>query len=427
MPNVQRPKERKPAPEVPLPMRFQTRLFAILSLFALVPAVILTILGGVTVGGTLPLITGPARWDTLAATGQRAIAVADSLNLTEEQREAFDDHARELSTSLEQAQRLNYLLERGAKLIAISSFVALALITFGASRVARHLSRQLSRPIDELVEWTDLIRRGESLPNIANSARAVRGAPEFETLRQRMRVAAVALEIGRQRAMEAERLRAFRESARQAAHELKNPLTPIRFAISRLKRDLPPELEDTLDVLEIETARLERTANSFSQFGKLPEGPVAPVDIGEMLKYVTASSIPGTMTVDQTIEEDLPMITGYYDALAGALINVVLNAVDACERKGTITVSAHLAMDGEVEVIRIKIRDTGPGISPEHLKRIWEPYETQKAGGTGLGLTIARQAVWAHQGSVNATSTLGEGTEIEFNLPIDSNLNSESV
>ncbi len=427
MPNVQRPKPT---------MRFRTRLFAILCLTALIPAGILTTLGGITLSSTLPLITGPARWDSLAATGQKAMSVADRLELTPDEISAFEAHEQELRTSLEQSQRLNFLMERGAKIIAISSFFALALITFAASRVAGHLSRQLSRPIDELVEWTELIRRGDDLPNLTvrpedpNS----RGAPEFEILRQRMRVAAVALDIGRQRAMEAERLRAFRESARQVAHELKNPLTPIRFAIARLKRDLPETLSDTVEVLEIETARLERTANSFAQFGKLPEGPAAPIDVGDLIRYVTSSSIPDSVALNLRLDKELPMIMGYHDALAGALTNVVLNAVDACKGRAdaTISVTAHKAvktdretMSGiESDVILITVADNGPGIESERVSRIWDPYVTEKPGGTGLGLTIARQAVWAHQGTVKATSKIGEGTQIEFEIPIETNLNS---
>lgn len=410
------------------PMRFRTRLFAILSLFALIPAIILTILGGAAAVSILPLVTGQAGWDSVAATGRRAMAAADSAKLTPGQRAAFDAHERELRASLEQAQRLNYLLDRGGRVLVISSILALAAIGFGASRVAGHLSRQMSRPIDELVDWTDLIRRGDPLPNPPpTQTPRRRGAPEFETLRQRMRVAAVALDIGRQRAMEAERLRAFRESARQAAHELKNPLTPIRFAIARLKRDVSPDLMETVEVLETESARLERTARSFAQFGKLPEGPAAPIDLTDLLRYVTVATIPESMQLELRIDPEIPMIMGHHDALAGALTNVLLNAVDASHGLGSITVDAERTTIADVDAVRIRITDTGPGIDPERLKRIWEPYVTHKAGGTGLGLTIARQAVWAHNGTVEATSTIGVGTQIEFTLPVSAGANPVSI
>lgn len=395
-------------------LRFRTRLFAILSLFALVPAALVTVLWGVTVGSALPLVTGRAGWDSVAATGRRAIAAADSAPLTRSQRALFRAHERELSASLEQAERFNYLVRRGVDVVVISSVVALAAIGFGASRVAGHLSRQLSRPIDELVAWTELIRNGEPVPPAPNR----RGAPEFEILRQRLRMAAVALDVGRQRAVEAERLRAFRESARQVAHELKNPLTPIRFAIERLRRGAPPELSETLEVLATETERLERTARSFAQFGRLPEGPASEIDVGEMVRYAANATVPDTMELRLNVTDGLQMLTGYHDALAGAVANVLLNAVDACGGRGRITVSVCATRLQQQPAVQITVADNGPGIAATQLQRIWEPYVTNKAGGTGLGLAIARQAVWAHDGAVAAHSTIGAGTQIEFVLPV---------
>jgi signal transduction histidine kinase len=234
-----------------------------------------------------------------------------------------------------------------------------------------------------------------------------------------MRTAAGALDLGRQRAVEAERLRAFRESARQVAHELKNPLTPIRFAIARLRRDIPPELSETVDVLATETERLERTARSFAQFGRMPEGPAAEIDVAELVRYAARATVPESMTLQLEIAPDLPLIAGYHDALAGALSNVLLNAVDACGCTGTVTVIAERAELEGNDAVRVSVADDGPGIEPSVLRRIWEPYVTHKAGGTGLGLAIARQAVWAHEGTVAAESQVGKGTRIVFTLPVN--------
>ena len=399
----------------PKQLHYRTRLFLILSLFALVPAALLTVLWGVTLGSALPIVTGRAGWDSVAATGRRAIAAAQTAPLNKAQRAAFGEHERELGASLEQAERFNYLVRRGAEVVVLSSIVVLMAIGFGASRVAGHLSRQLSRPIDELVIWTELIRRGEQLP----SAPRRKGAPEFEILRQRLKMAAVALDLGRQRAVEAERLRAFRESARQVAHELKNPLTPIRFAIDRLRHGAPPELAETVEVLATETERLERTARSFAQFGRLPDGPPSRIDVGELVRYAATATVPPTMALDLDVAGELPMILGYHDALAGAVSNVLLNAVDACEGRGTLIVRVSESSLQGKRAVTIAIEDDGPGIGAQQLKRIWEPYVTNKAGGTGLGLAIARQAVWAHDGSVSARSDIGTGTRIEFTLPID--------
>ena len=92
-------------------------------------------------------------------------------------------------------------------------------------------------------------------------------------------------------------------------------------------------------------------------------------------------------------------------------------AVDASGNNGHITVKASGVKLGGRDAVRISVADDGKGIASENLQTIWEPYVTNKPGGTGLGLAIARQAVWAHDGTVNATSTLGKGTEIQFTIP----------
>jgi signal transduction histidine kinase len=280
-----------------------------------------------------------------------------------------------------------------------------------ASRVAGHLSRNFGRPLNELVEWTERIGRSERLPE----GPPRKGAPEFEVLRTRMREMSRELEQGRKRAIEAERADAFRETARQVAHELKNPLTPIRFAVERLRREAPPELAESVEVLAIESRRLEEMAKSFAQFGRLPEGPRALVDVGELARYTARATVPGDVKLTVEVEEGIPMIEGHHDALARALSNVLINAVEACQRGGGITV--RVTRNGtNGDGVMVAVRDTGCGISPERLARIWDPYVTFKQGGTGLGLAIARQTIDAHGGQVQAESAPGEGTEVRFIL-----------
>jgi two-component system nitrogen regulation sensor histidine kinase NtrY len=397
-------------------LRFRTRLIVILSLFAIVPAALLTIFWSGTVSSALPLVSGRAAWESVAASGQRAISAVRTAPLTSSQKKLVDAHERELQTSLEQARRYSFLAGRSARVVAVIGVLALIFFGVAASRVAGHLSRQLSRPIDELVAWTSLIGRGEALP--PPTQQPARGAPEFATLRRRMRDMAAALDEGRRRAAETERLRAYRESAKRVAHELKNPLTPIRFAVDRLRRQAPAELRDTVEVLATESQRLERIAKSFAEFGRLPEGPSAEIDVAEMVRHSAVASLPNGISLVTRIDDDLPRIVGHHDALIGAVSNVVLNAVDACNGKGTITVEAHAIGNGVVKSIEIAVSDDGAGIEPSELARIWEPYVTHKPGGTGLGLAIARQAVLAHDGTVEATSTLGKGTRIRFVLPV---------
>jgi len=228
---------------------------------------------------------------------------------------------------------------------------------------------------------------------------------------------AAEIEEGRRKAIETERLQAFRESARRVAHELKNPLTPIRFAIEKLKRESPYDMSETIQVLATESQRLERMAASFAQFGRLPEGPASEIDLAELARYAARSTIPESMKLRLEVDDGVPPVLADHAAVAGALSNVLLNAVDASKPGGTIRVQVKLAAIRGSSAVRVSVADEGHGIPPEEIDRIWEPYFTHKAAGTGLGLAIARQAIWAHNGTVEARSTLEEGTEIAFTLP----------
>jgi nitrogen fixation/metabolism regulation signal transduction histidine kinase len=397
-------------------LAFRSRLFGILLLFAVVPALVLTVAWGVLASETLQWVGAGAAWDRLAESGKDLVTTLSSANLSPGQRAQVGAHARELEESITQARRLRFLSERAGPAVLLGGVLLLAVLGFAASRVAGHLSRQLSRPVDQLVGWTAKIARGEPLA----PSEPVRGAPEFDVLRAHMRTMASALETARARELEAERLRAFRESARRVAHELKNPLTPIRFALSRIEQNAPNELQEPLEVIRVETERLESLARSFAQFGRLPEGPAAEVDVEEMVRYTARVTVPPHVSLSVDVAEDLPRVSGHYDALQRALSNVLLNAVEACSAQEAprIAITMNRVRDNGHESVAVAVRDSGAGIPPERMASIWEPYVTHKPGGTGLGLAIVRQTIEAHGGDVAATSEPGEGTVVRFSIPV---------
>jgi signal transduction histidine kinase len=394
-------------------------LFVILLSFALLPSIVLSLAWGATSWWALPLVGATAAWDSVAASGHRALAAARSAPLTAGQRQAVEQHERTLDVSLLRSKQVGYVFRKAAGGFALLALVTLALLGLVASRVAGHLSRNLSRPLQELVGWTERIGRREPLPERPPR----KGAPEFEVLRRRMRKMARELELGRASALEAERAAALRETARQVAHELKNPLTPIRFAVERLRRDAPATLAETVEVLAVESQRLEEMARSFAQFGRLPEGPKAAVDLGELVRYTARSTVPASVALSVDVAPEVPMIHGHYEALARALSNVMINAVEACRQRpgdaASVSVRVRHADDHGAGMVEIEVADTGCGIPPDQLGRIWEPYVTHKPAGTGLGLAIARQTVLAHHGQVEAASAPGRGTQIRFFLPVN--------
>jgi two-component system nitrogen regulation sensor histidine kinase NtrY len=393
---------------------FRARLFLILLAFALIPTIVLAAAWELTVVRALPLLGTAPAMERIAASGRRAIDAARTAPLTPAQQALLEEHERALDEGLLRGRQMQFLMTRRAPAVAALAALGAALL-FGiiASRVAGHLSRNLSRPLSELVGWTETIGRGEPLPE----GPPRKGAPEFVVLRNRMREMATELRLARTRALEAERATALRESARQVAHELKNPLTPIRFAIARLRREAPESLTETIDVLEAESKRLEEMARSFALFGRLPEGPRAPVDVGELVRAATRSAVPAETPVEVNIAEEVPMVAGNVDALGRALTNVLLNAVEASAPGAPVAVTVRrAALDGRA-MVEVAVHDRGVGIPENRLGRIWEPYVTHKPGGTGLGLAIVRQTLLAHDGAVSAESAAGAGTTIRLFLP----------
>lgn len=389
---------------------FRKRLLLALSLFSIVPAAVVTLAWAVVTWRALPLVSAGAAWERVVGSGNVALDAAARDSMGPVAREALRAHARELDAAATQARRLDFVIGRFAPVVAAAATGVLLLVGLAASRVAGHLSRQLSRPVHELVGWTHTITSGTPLPAVATA----RGAPEFEVLRSGMREMAAELELGRQRAIEAERLVAFRETARRVAHELKNPLTPMQFAIANLRGIVPAEGTESLRVLEEETSRLQRMATSFSQFGTLPTGPASPVDMAELLRTTATACVPSHLALRLELADDLPTLVAHHDPLQRAVMNIILNAVDACGNAGTITVRAWRETSGIVA----EIADSGPGIDPAMLPHVFEPYVTRKPGGTGLGLAIAQQVVQSHRGTIVAQSPAGGGTTIRIQLPV---------
>lgn len=393
--------------------RFRTRLFAVLLAFAVVPTILVTVFWAGAANRALSMVAARSAWERIAASGDAALgraraAAARPLDPATEQ--AVRQHEVELRRSVELARRADFVANRSIRLVLLGAILVVAIVGLLALRVAGHLSRQLSRPLDELVGWTALVRQGRPLP----PDDAARGAPEFALLRRSMRDMADGLEGARRQALDAERAEAFRESARRFAHELKNPLTPIRFAVARLRADAPPALRETIDVLAEESARLDAMARSFAQFGRLPDAPPTEVDLEELVTRVARATVPDAMTLT-VAPGAVPLVRGDHEALVRAVTNVLLNAVEACGGTGAITVG--LAPDAAGQVA-LAITDSGPGIPAAVTARLFDPYVTTKPGGTGLGLAIARQTVEAHGGTITAASAPGAGTTVTIRLPV---------
>src|ERR1043166_3613031 len=275
---------------------FRQRIFVVLVALTAVPTALAVVGWALAVRTVGPSAGARVALEEMAASARQMVDRMDTTHLAPRERAAVREHLERLSNSVTLARRAETYLRyyAGGFALVVIVFGGLALTT--AVRLAGHLSRQLSRPIDELVGWTRLIRRRLPLPAGPPS----RGAPEFDALRQALREPVAAIEAAREHELEAERLRAFREVARRVAHEIKNPLTSMRIAVDQLGRAdglTGARAGPAIQVLEAETDRLERLAKEFSEFGRLPEGPQSEVDLVELLEELGRTGVPGGVHV----------------------------------------------------------------------------------------------------------------------------------
>ena len=393
---------------------FRRRIFLVLVAMTAVPTVLAVAGWVLSVRTLLPTAGARASSERVALSARILLEGVDTLHLTPGERVVLRHHLNQVSASVSLARRAETFLRYYTTGFAVVILLLGAAVLYASVNVAGHLSRQLSRPIDELVGWTQLIRRREPLPE---GGAAVRGAPEFEALRQALRELAHTLAAARDRELEAERLRAFREVARRVAHEIKNPLTSMRIAVDQMRRAVGTtegRTETAVQVLEAETDRLERLAREFADFGRLPEGPKSEVDLVELLEELGRTGVPDSVRVAVRANgAGHRTIMGHYDPLRRAFANLLRNASEAMKGQGAIDVT----VTGDGSGIAVTIADHGPGIPDDLRQRVFEPYFTTKSDGTGLGLALVRQTLEAHRGTISLSGTPGGGATFAIVFP----------
>jgi two-component system nitrogen regulation sensor histidine kinase NtrY len=219
---------------------------------------------------------------------------------------------------------------------------------------------------------------------------------------------------------QAEKRAAWQEVARRMAHEVKNPLTPIKLTVQRLlKRSQegrlePRLLEEGAETILAEVSSLSRLVDSFSRFAKLPAPHPASLDACELLRQVEALYGPTHPGVAWSLELPEGPMTARWDGdlVKGALINFVDNALGAVQGKGRVG----LTLKEEGEFLRLGVEDDGGGVPEQDRERLFQPYFSTKRKGTGLGLAIARRIAEDHGGEA-FYEPLAQGSRFGLRLP----------
>lgn len=227
----------------------------------------------------------------------------------------------------------------------------------------------------------------------------------------------------------AEKLAALHTLSAGVAHELRNPLSAIDLNLHLLEDELQEHrlLKDQtahyLRVLNAECRRLSAILDNFMKFARPGAIGFQEVNVESLIGHIMAlmqfEADERKVRLEQAVEERLPPVMGDETEISQVLVNVIVNAFHAMPNGGVCRIAASRRTDG-MERVEISVHDTGIGISPEDLPRLFEPFYTTKATGSGLGLAIAYRIIQDHAGTIRVTSAPGNGTTVTISLPISS-------
>jgi signal transduction histidine kinase len=225
----------------------------------------------------------------------------------------------------------------------------------------------------------------------------------------------------------ADRLASIGEMAAGIAHEIKNPLAGIAGVIQVLKKDLPAgePKRAVLDEVLSQVERMDKAVRNLLSFARPPEPRMTMVDvnelIGKLMDFLAPQFAKNGITVERRLTAGLPWLVLDPDLMQQALLNIALNAIKAMPRGGKLTVETRMEApaEGVPGLIRIILSDSGEGIAPENLSRIFSPFFTTRQQGTGLGLSITQRIVEQHNGEISVQSSSGKGAVFTIKLPFD--------
>jgi len=279
------------------------------------------------------------------------------------------------------------------------------------------MAERISDPVNRLTRATRRIARGDLDARIAATS-----SDELRRLVEDFNSMARDLQRQRGELERTNRLAAWADMARQVAHDIKNPLTPIQLSAEHLRRvhddhrrPLSPVLEACVDTILSQVRLLRQISSEFSSFASAPVATLAPTSLNQVVEEVLQPyrNTPGH-GIDLRVElaPDLPSLALDGLLLGRALVNIIENALHAMPNGGTLSVRTEAAPPGA----RVVVSDTGVGMDENARQRLFEPYFSTRAAGTGLGLTIAKRNVDLNRGTIDVESVPGRGTTVRVTL-----------
>jgi len=291
--------------------------------------------------------------------------------------------------------------------------------------IAISFTRRIARPIVDLTSATQRVAEGDFSIQILT-----RRSDEFGILIRSFNSMVQDLEKSREALLRSEKISIWQNMAQQLAHEIKNPLTPIKLSAERVLRRWQSEPEKIGEIIESsmmaiiqETEGLSALLNEFRTLSK-PMEPTNSItsmkEAAEDLINTYSSSYPKVKFNIEHVQSGINIKIDKH-RLSQIITNLLINAIDAMDGAGLIEMRTDIVKKREVCYCRISVKDSGKGISPEEGQQIFTPYFTTKESGTGLGLPIIERIVTDHGGAIWFDSAVGAGTTFYIDLPVEKN------
>jgi two-component system nitrogen regulation sensor histidine kinase NtrY len=224
----------------------------------------------------------------------------------------------------------------------------------------------------------------------------------------------------------AQRAAAWTEVARRIAHEIKNPLTPIKLSAERLQRKfgaqiLDPAFSDCTQMIIRQVDDLKKMVNEFSQFARLPQSKPVTAQLNQVIDeslMVFRQAHPQVVFEFQP-DDRLPDFKFDPDQIRRVFVNLIDNSVAALNKETHPVITVTTRYDFDFKIVRLTVTDNGEGIPVAERSRIFEPYYSTKEGGTGLGLPIVKRIIEDHNGFIRATANEPKGTKMLMEIPVN--------
>jgi signal transduction histidine kinase len=326
---------------------------------------------------------------------------------------------------------VNYSLVETRKRIVDATklfvFSTIAIILFLSASISLVMLKFVKKPLSQIVENMARVESGDLSVRMKEEREDEIGQliSSFDSMVDRLDIAKKELEQYHFEQMErADRLASVGEMAAGIAHEIKNPLTGIAAAITIIKDDFAkddPRTEIINEILE-QITRLDKTVNDLLFFGKPSQPEPTFTNINSIVEktLLFASQHRSGRDIEKNLELDEAIPAVFVDPkqIQQVLLNLILNAFQAMQNGGKLTVGTKMVESEGKQWARVSITDSGPGIPTQILSKIFTPFFTTKAQGTGLGLAICHKLVTHHGGRINVESEDGVGTVFTVDLPV---------